>query len=210
MSRRRKTQTAGSVGGNNKPKGAELRPGEAAALPAGAPAGSRAPRPLRADPARILHVPFPPPPFFFLPSPPFLFFLPLFFFSVPPPSSLPLSLAWLDQSFGISCRRLPLAAVRPRPGAARVPCRRGSGSAGPTRVPAPVPRVSRRCGGGGGARRAERGTARGLGRPGQVRRAGHPHVPLKATSSPDSPKRSSPKCPVKANTVPPPRPKLFR
>lgn len=111
---------------------------------------------------------FPSPPFFFLPSPPFLFFLPLFFFSVPPLSSLPLSLAWLDQSFGISCRRLPRAAVRPRPGAARVPCRGGSGSAGPTRVPAPVPRVSRRCGG-GGARRAERGTARGLGRPGQVR-----------------------------------------
>lgn len=63
---------------------------------------SQKPRPpLRADPARILHASFLFSSFFV--SPPLLFF-PLF-----PPflPSLPPSLAWLDQSFGISCRRLP-------------------------------------------------------------------------------------------------------
>lgn len=165
----KKDTNCGECGGNNKPKGAELRPGEAGVLPRGAEHRARSAwRRSRPDFARSL-------PFlnFFFSSPPFLFFSPSIFLLHSPLSSLPLSLAWLDQSFGISCRRLPRAAVRPRPGAARFPCRRGSGSAGPTRVPAPVPRVSRRCGG-GAARRAERGTARGLGRPGQVRPTGHP------------------------------------
>lgn len=183
MPRRKKTN-CGECGGEKQTEGsrAPARRGprrSPGALPRGAEHRARS------APIPPGFCTFPSPFLFFLPSPPFLFFLPLFFFSIPPLSSLPLSLAWLDQSFGISCRRLPRAAVRPRPGAARFPCRRGSGSAGPTRVPAPVPRVSRRCGG-GGARRAERGTARGLGRPGQVRRTGHPHLPLKATSSPES------------------------
>lgn len=42
-------------------------------------------------------------PFFF---PPFLFPLPFYFFLSSPPFFPPF-LAWLDQSFGISCRRLP-------------------------------------------------------------------------------------------------------
>lgn len=37
----------------------------------------------------------------------FCFPSPSIFSSLPPLSSLPPSLAWLDQSFGISCRRLP-------------------------------------------------------------------------------------------------------
>lgn len=135
-------------------------------------AGSRAPRPLRADPARILHVSF----LFFLP----FFFLPLLFFPLFPPlfpPSLPSvvgSVFWYflpppppPSSCPAAARRSALSVLREERLRGAHACPRH-----------PIPRVSwqRRCrrrGGGGRARRAEGGAARGARppRPGKTRRA---------------------------------------
>lgn len=82
-------------------------------------AGSRAPRPLRADPARILHVSF----LFFLP----FFFLPLLFFPLFPPlfpPSLPPQRGW------ISLLVFPAAAASPEQLSGRGPPFRAFRAAG--------------------------------------------------------------------------------
>lgn len=199
--RRRKTDPAGSVGGNNKPKGAELgreRPGRSR--------GEPAPRPLRAAPIPPAFYTFPSPPSFFFPrSPPFLFFLPLIFPS-PFPPSLPSLSPWRGW---ISLLAFP-AAASPEQLSGLGPARSalaaaGGALGGPTRVPVPshacphptrVP--SQACPGHAAA-------AAGRAVLSQVRHTGHP-----PSFPPSSPKPSSLKYPIGANTTPSPRPELFQ
>lgn len=207
----KETNSGGGGGITNRAEPQRDRLGEAGAVPGalpraparrGEPSTAPAPRRSRPDFARFLS---------FFPA---FFFPPPSIFSSIPPSlpSLPPSPAWLDQSFGISCRRrLPRAAVRPRPAVPRFPCCGRRGSAGPTRVRATP---SHACPGsgdaGGAAAAAGRGVLKaaprgGLGRPDQVRRAGLPPSPARgwAVSEPFTPKQATSPRPPYPKSHPP-------